>query len=216
MPRVLAVGAHHDDVEIGCGGALARHRAVGDATTILVASASGYDHWREGAIRSSDTARAEGAAGAAVLGAELLSLDLPTKGLVCNHELIEGIERVIVERRIDLVYTHWTGDTHQDHRAVAGATLAAARNLGSVLMYRSNPHASGEPWVPTVFVDIGAYADTKEAALRAHASELRRRGEVWLEQLRAVAVANGAIAGVRQAEAFVPAKLLLPFGAAGL
>lgn len=209
MRRVLAVGAHHDDVELGCGGALAHHRAAGDRVTILVASGSGYDHWREGAIRAPETARAEGEAGAALLGAELLGLDLPTKALVCDHSLIESIERVIFERSVDLVYTHWTGDTHQDHRAVAWATLAAARSVGSVLMYRSNPHASGEPWAPTVFVDVTTSLATKEEVLRAHASELRRRGEGWVEQVRAHAVAYGAVVGVRYAEAFLPAKLLL-------
>lgn len=40
--NILAIGAHFDDVELGCGGALAKHTSSGDQVTVYVATKSGY------------------------------------------------------------------------------------------------------------------------------------------------------------------------------
>jgi LmbE family N-acetylglucosaminyl deacetylase len=42
--NILAIGAHFDDVELGCGGALARHAKLGDRVYVFVATVSGYDN----------------------------------------------------------------------------------------------------------------------------------------------------------------------------
>ena len=45
--NVLAIGAHFDDVELGCGGTIARHAMEGDNVDIFVATVSGFaDHKR--------------------------------------------------------------------------------------------------------------------------------------------------------------------------
>lgn len=209
MTNVLAIGAHFDDIEIGCGGALAWHRARGDEVAMFVATRSDYSHWRAGPVRDRADALAEGQAAAAVLGATLVTGAFPTKGLTFDVELIETVERVIVERAIDVVYTHWMHDVHQDHAALGRATLAAARNVTTLLMYRSNWYVTPVPWTPTCFVDISAHVALKERALRCHAGEVARRGEGWLDHWRNANANAGRQVGVAHAEEFVAIKVLV-------
>ena len=58
--NVLAIGAHFDDVELGCGGSLARHIANNDTVYIYVATDSAYGTYGGNEIRSGETARREG------------------------------------------------------------------------------------------------------------------------------------------------------------
>lgn len=77
--KVLAVGAHFDDVELGCGGTLANHVDQGDEVTVFVATHSGYSDPNQREIRSKDVARNEGVKGAEILGFDLLCGEWETK-----------------------------------------------------------------------------------------------------------------------------------------
>ena len=209
MSAVLMVGAHFDDVEIGCAGALMHHRSRGQRVVIYVASPSNYDHWALGLQRSAEAALSEGQRAARYLDADLIVGDFPTKSIQNGPQLIESIERVITEYRVETVYTHWLDDVHQDHRAVAQATLSAARNVPTVLMYRSNWYTSPRPWSPNVFVDVTPWMEHKEASIRCHTTEVTRRGEDWIAHWRSVSAVAGRSVGVRYAESFKAVKLLL-------
>ncbi len=58
--NVLAVGAHFDDIELGCGGTLARHVQKGDDVTVYVATHSGYSNPSGKIIRSREVAKKKG------------------------------------------------------------------------------------------------------------------------------------------------------------
>ena len=58
--NVLAIGAHFDDVELGCGGTLAKHKAKGDSVFVYIATESGYRAADNTVIRDNDVARREG------------------------------------------------------------------------------------------------------------------------------------------------------------
>src|SRR5215831_16260588 len=70
--NVLAIGAHFDDIELGCGGALAKHKANGDLVYIYVATDSGYSGPGQVVIRDNDVARREGEEAFCRLGADEL------------------------------------------------------------------------------------------------------------------------------------------------
>lgn len=206
--NVLALGAHFDDIEIGCGGALARHVARGDTVTGLVVTTSDYTDYNGVVLRDRETALAEGRAAARVLGYDLVHADIPTKHASFDPRLIELINKVIDERAIDLVFTHWDGDVHQDHQAVAHSTLAAARRVPNLLMYRSNLYRSSRDFTANFFVDITDTMDVKLQALNAHATEVRKFGRGWMEFWTNEARNNGQRVGVRYAEAFHLVKYL--------
>ncbi len=54
------VGAHFDDIEIGCAGTLLHHRKRGQRVVMYVASPSDYEHWAHFSQRSAEVALAEG------------------------------------------------------------------------------------------------------------------------------------------------------------
>ena len=200
MRRVLAVGAHPDDVELGCGGALLAHAAAGDAVTLLVVT--------DGGRGPGDIAerRGEQERAARALGADLLWGGLPDCAVGVDATTVGVVERALQATGADLVYVHAPEDSHQDHRAVASATLSAARRLARVLHYQS---PSTLAFTPTVFVDVTAHLSGKLTALGAHASQVERSAMVEPDAVVASARHWGAFARIGYAEAFTPTRMVL-------
>lgn len=191
--NVVAVGAHPDDIELGCGAALAAHRLRGDQVTLLVMTTG------EQGPQASRSRIAEQEDAAAVLGADLLWAGFEDGAVPDGRAAVDAIQSVVRERAATLVYTHTQRDSHQDHRATAVATLAACRRLSRVLMYEAPTTFN---FAPAVFIDIAPYLETKLTALRAHVSQVLKNGLVDLEALEAQARYRGFQARVRLAEAF--------------
>ncbi|MFE6969977.1 PIG-L family deacetylase [Isoptericola sp. NPDC057653] len=163
--RVLAVGAHPDDVEIGVGATLAAHAASGDELVILTLSG--------GAVGGLVAARHDEALAAAeVVGARLVHLDFPDTHLDPAAGLITAIEDVIAEVAPDRVYTHSVHDRHQDHRAVNSAVQIAARQVPNLWSFQS-PSAT-VAFAPNQFVDVDGFVETKLRMLAAYVSQAHR------------------------------------------
>jgi LmbE family N-acetylglucosaminyl deacetylase len=206
--NILAIGGHFDDVEIGCGGAVAKHVAMGDKVTVLVLTHSEYSNYDGTIIRDKATALREGKAAAEILGYKLICGNINTKAVKFDNELVELINRVIDENKIQMVYTHWDFDVHQDHQAIGKATLAAARKINNLLMYRSNLYLNTQKFTDNYYVDITKFIDLKIEAIKAHENELNKFGEGWLEFWINEARNNGQRFGVEYAEAYQLIKLM--------
>ena len=206
--NVLAIGAHYDDIEIGCGGSIAKHRAEGDRVIMLVITHSSYTDNRGNVIRTKEVADAEGRKAAKILDCELICLNYETKEVNFDYRLIRDIEMIINDNQIDLIYTHWDKDVHQDHQAVGKATANAGRKADSILMYRSNLYMNTQSFNANYYVDISDHLETKFAAIEAHENEVRKFGEDWLEFWKNEAMNNGKYFNVKGAEAFQVVKLL--------
>lgn len=202
--RVLALGAHFDDAELGCGGALAKHARSGDAVALYVATRSGYGD----GVRSDATALSEGRKAAAILGVKLIEGGRETFSLRYEDAFVLELRRLVDGLRPDTVYLPFTGDAHQDHRALARAALSAARHCPNLLMYRINWHDTEEAFVPRHFVDVSGTMGLKLRALRAHASEMKRTKGQWLEWVTQRDRLDGLRVGVRYAEGFVAVRTL--------
>jgi LmbE family N-acetylglucosaminyl deacetylase len=207
--NILAIGAHFDDVELGCGGALSRHADNGDDVFVYVATVSGFANHYNVTVRSSETAYAEAQKAMSVLG---------VKELICGKcktlevEFVDAINveilRIVDEKKIERVYTHWTGDVHHDHQAVARASLHGCRHVPSLLMYRSNWYHSTHEFRGNFYVDITGHWEKKEAAILAHASEVERTGRKWISFFKNEAENAGQRIGVKYAEVFEVVKWL--------
>jgi LmbE family N-acetylglucosaminyl deacetylase len=203
MRRVLAVGAHPDDVELGCGATLLAHSAAGDAVTMLVMT-GGENGPGDGAAVVGR--RAEQELAARTLGARLMWGGLRDCSLTPDAATVAIVERAIAETDADVVYVHAPDDSHQDHRATASATLSAARRLSRVLHYQS---PSTLTFSPTTFVDVTAYLSGKLAALGAHASQVEMSAMVEPDAVVASARHWGAQARIGYAEAFAPTRMVI-------
>lgn len=163
--RVLAVGAHPDDVELGVGATLAAHAAAGDDITTLVLSG--------GAIGGNTSVRHEEALRAAELvGARLIHLDFADTHMVPADGLIGAVEEAVAEVDPDRIYTHGIHDRHQDHRAVHDAVEVGARSVADVWCFQSP--SSTVDFRPNRFVSVDGFVETKLELLAAFASQSHR------------------------------------------
>jgi LmbE family N-acetylglucosaminyl deacetylase len=197
--RVLAVGAHPDDIELGCGGTLLAHRARGDEVTLLVMTTG------ERGPQDAKSRIREQEDAAVLLDAALLW------GGFLDGEVDEGRDAVTVVQDAvakvgpDLIYAHAPDDTHQDHRATAKAVLSAARRMRQVLLYES---PTSIQFSPSIYVNVAAFIEAKMDLLRAHMSQVLKNGLVDLEALEAQARYHGFRARLRYAEAFATDRFL--------
>lgn len=196
--NVLAVGAHPDDVEFGCAGALLRHVARGDHVTILVMTDGGR------ALLDDMSRRVEQQSAARILDADLIWAGFDDGFVPDGPESISVIDDALASTGAEILYTHASDDTHQDHRATAAASLAAGRKLSTILQYET---PSTRHFDPTVFVDVEASLDDKLTALRSHLSQVLRHGPLDLEVIEAQARFRGFQGRVAAAEAFEVARL---------
>jgi len=207
--NILAIGAHFDDVELGCGGTLARHIELGDYVYVYVATKSGFFNHKKKKVRDNNIAKNEAQAAMNILGI--------TKMYVGNFSTLEvefvdtlniDILKIIEKNNIDLVYTHWDGDIHHDHKAVAMSSLHSCRHIPRLLMYRSNWYHSTNEFHGNFYIDISDYLEIKERAISAHVSEMERTGRRWINFFHNEAENAGQRIGVKYAEVFEVVKWL--------
>lgn len=213
--RILAVGAHLDDIEIACGGTLARAIENGHGVKVLIMSKSGYTD-KEGRIqRSDDTAVKEGTNALHTLGIQNIEiLDFPTKDIPWRSDVVNAIDICIADYNPDVIFTHHPFDTHQAHAGVSNATVAAARRRNTVFFYEPiSP--SGRSYVafrPQMYVDIGSTIGKKVDSLREHKSEYNKfGGEDWIEGVHARCGFRGYEIGKKYAEAFEVLRIEMKF-----
>lgn len=188
---VLAVGAHPDDVEIGCGGTLSMHAARQDEVTILTLS-----HGSQGGdarIRAR-----EAHAAAELLQARLILAELNDTMVPEGGASIELIEQAIADIQPTHIYTHSQYDTHQDHRNTYRASMVAARSVGNIFCYQT-PSATVE-FRPGQFIDISDHLQRKLQAIEAYSSQTSLRAYLAPDLIVATARYWGRFAGYVMAE----------------
>lgn len=200
--RILAIGAHPDDIELGCGGSLAKFTSAGAHVTAVV-----FSKGRRGALsdadRSTETRRALETIGVA----DIHVFDFEDTKL---HKDLTGLIGVIEEqtRRIEpaRVYTMFQEDRHQDHRAVFEASIIGCRCVRQVLSYETP--SSYPNFRPTIYEQIGQDLETKVRALLCHESQGDRL-YMQEEKIRAAAHFRGAQVDLGPSEGFIPYKMVL-------
>ena len=208
--KILAIGAHFDDVELGCGGSLARHVAEGHDVFVFVATNSGFVNHNNVSIRASVKAREEAEEAMNILGVKKMYCgNIKTLGVEFVDGLNIQILKIIEDLGIEQVYTHWTGDIHHDHQALARASLHSCRHVPRMLMYRSNWYHSTLNFRGNFYTDISSFWEIKEEAIRAHQSEMNRTGEKWIKFFRNEVKNAGQRIGVNFAEVFEVVKWLI-------
>ncbi|MCU1407220.1 MAG: family deacetylase [Glaciihabitans sp.] len=192
--RVLAIGAHPDDLELACGGSLARFADEGHEVMAIVMSQG--DNGGDGDIR-----RREALAGAESLEIAGISVQDFTDTAMSTEidRMVKVIELAVDLFRPDVILTHSAHDQHQDHHAVHLATMRAGRRSSTILCFES-PSATKE-FAPSYFVDISSYVDAKVAAVKRHKNQ---SGKPYMgaEVLRGAAVFRGSQARTEHAEGF--------------
>jgi LmbE family N-acetylglucosaminyl deacetylase len=202
---VLAVGAHPDDIELGCGGALAKHVAAGDKVAMLVVTRG-----EEGPGRSAQRV-SEQLAAVEVLGVDTLLWGegfLDCRVSLQEFELVHLIEDAIEQVSATVIYTHMANDSHQDHRVVSRCTMGAARWVSTIMAYGG---PSAVSFNPTSFIDISDSLDKKIEALMCHVSQAEASEKVSASWVRSAAEHYGFLCRRPFAEGFEPIRQVVDF-----
>jgi len=201
--NILAIGAHPDDIEFGCGGTLLRYADKGHRIYLLVMSGGGQGG-------DADVRMAEQTKSAGILGVKgLFWGDAEDTRLAIGQDTIQYIEGIMDVVKPDVIFCHFHDDTHQDHRHLAQVVISAIRYIRNVLFYEG---PTSQRFDPTVFTDISDCMEKKRELLNAHHSQVSRTNIEGLsiqDIASAAAVFRGIQGRVKYAEGFSPLRLFL-------
>ena len=199
--KILAVGAHPDDAEIGCGGLLAM---AGTPKHILHLTHGETSKYADGPTRKGEAEEA-----GRVLSAQVHFLGIPGRRVSLDETALLRLIELIRNVRPDFLITHWERDGHPDHQGAHQLVRAAFYLSGAKvdvgvpgwkcrnLLY-FHPFSSAYRFSPEFVLDITPVYGTKLEALRCH----RSQEPFILEQVEAVSRYYGQISGVERAEPF--------------
>jgi LmbE family N-acetylglucosaminyl deacetylase len=203
--KVLALGAHPDDIEFGCGATLLRFARKGHEVYLYIAT--GGELGGDPLVR-----RREQEESAAFMGARgVFWGGYPDCRLPLMAELVSGIEKVIRAVEPDYIFVHNLEDTHQDHRFLASATTSATRYIPNFLFYEGPTTVN---FSPNVYVDVDGVVEDKLELLRKHASQVSKVNvnmpDISILDIAASTASFRGIQGrLKSAEAFQSLRLFI-------
>ena len=219
--RVLAVGAHPDDLEIQCAGTLARYRQAGHDVVMAHVCNGDCGHFYIPAEELAAIRQEEAAAAAAVIGAEVAAVNIGDGDVQAEDEQArQRVVDLVRQAQPDVIITHAPDDYMPDHVAVSKLVFFASF-LASVPQWRTGmdlPHyelvppvyymdtMAGVNFVPDDYVDITATFAAKLQMFSCHQSQLtwlkEHDGMDMLDFITVMARGRGLQCGVRYAEGF--------------
>jgi LmbE family N-acetylglucosaminyl deacetylase len=201
---VLCLGAHSDDIEIGCGGTLLQLKSLYGKLRFhwIVFSAAGTR--RSEAAKAADLITA-GCDKKTVLK-EYRDGFLPYNGAAVKDEF----EAIKAEVDPDVIFTHWQSDAHQDHRLISELTWNTFRN--HLILEYEIPKYDGDLGRPNVFVALDKAVCQKKvdhlfAAFASQSSKPWFDRETFLGLMRIRGMESNSPSGY--AEAFYSRKIMM-------
>jgi len=219
--RVLAVGAHPDDLEILCGGTLARFVREGSEVVMCNAALGNRGSFEHTSEEIAEIRRREARRAAEIAGAEHVTLGF-TDGEVDASDDAQraAVVDLVRDVRPDLIITHSVGDYMSDHNETSKLVFDCSFHATLPLLNTRKPHhdvvtpiyfmdtVMGLGFHPTEYVDVTSTIETKVAMLEAHESQLTwlrdHDGIDVIEQMRAATRFRGLQCRVQHAEGFAP------------
>lgn len=176
--KILAFGAHPDDIEPQIGGTLAKYVSRGaDVTNVIITSTS------TGAA-SNKSRDEEGRRAASTLGASYLSLGMSQNDFQYNRESVSIVSELIDKENPQLVFCVSNKDSHQDHQIVANIVKSATRKNTCSLVYLNQAFPGGVASFPhNFFSDITGFEQKKIESIMCFESQIVKYGEEWLESI---------------------------------
>jgi LmbE family N-acetylglucosaminyl deacetylase len=203
--RILCLGAHSDDIEIGCGGTL---------LTLLQRREQAEVRW---VVFSATEERArEARTSAAVFLARARQADVTVRSYrdgffpYLGAEIKSEFESIKRDFNPDLILTHYRADRHQDHRTISDLTWNTFRN--HLILEYEIPKYDGDLGVPNFFVPLEA--TTCAAKIRHIVESFRsQQQKQWFDEQTFMAILRlrgmEANSSTRLAEAFYCRKAVL-------
>lgn len=207
--NIMAIGAHPDDIEFGCGGTLINHKEFGDKVIyVCMTDTESIDATKGKVIRSESQLKSETQCAADILGVDNIFY-LPFKDLHVpfSFDSVSRLETLIKQYNVDTIYTHWSGDSNQDHISTFKTTMAAARYVKNIYCYEQIPipRHTDNPMRVNSYTDISRSFDLKIKAAECRQSQFKKykaAGFDVSENLTTLAKFRGIQANCKYAEGF--------------
>lgn len=202
--RILCLGAHSDDIEIGCGGTILRLTSLYPAASVrwIVLSADG------------EVRKDEALAGAASFLERAAEQRVDVKQFresffpYAGEQIKEYFEAIKAGPDPDIVFTHYRNDLHQDHKLVSDLTWNTFRR--SFILEYEIPKWDGDLGAPSCYVRLAE--DIVERKIRSICDTFAsQRTKPWFaaDTFRALMRLRGIEANTAFAEAFYARKLVV-------
>jgi LmbE family N-acetylglucosaminyl deacetylase len=199
--NVIAIGAHPDDIEIGCGGSLSKWKSEGVDVTCIIMSC-------ENEIRLNETYKAMDVLG--IPKQSIVIADFKDGCIPHNKEAVSLIDKYV--NKYSLIITHNENDSHQDHRNTSLCAMSAGRKSLSFLQWTTVPFPrinTYENTKPSMYVTIDNYLNTKISAIKCHKSQLLRFSKNWIKLLKNESYNNGVNSNSNFSESFYLKKFTI-------
>jgi len=200
--KILALGAHPDDIEYGCGGTFLKYARRGDDIYFMVLTKGEFGGTPE--IREKEQEEAMKLLGVKkIFWGGYKDTELPNDRIIITH-----IDSIIQEVNPNEVYVNYIDDIHQDHRTLAKCALAATRYVKRVFFYEDYTSNNFEP---DIFVNIGDVLEEKQKLIQVYSSQVAKAYPTKLDMMESVkAIANfrGFQGKVKYAEGFKAFRFL--------
>jgi len=218
--RILAVGAHPDDIEFLCAGTLAKFKEKGAEIFMSYLCDGSMGHFEIPGPELTKIRKKEAENSAKILGAEIQGGMFPDLGIYPDKEARKKVVDLIRVARPDLIITHSPEDYICDH-TITSKLVVDASFIATLPNYKTEhkPHIlippiifmdtlAGVNFLPAEYVDIADFIDIKEKMLLCHQSQYKwlkeHDGIDYVEFMRRVASFRGLQCGVPYAEGFQP------------
>lgn len=218
---IVAFGAHPDDVEIGCGGLLAKEVALGYKVGIV-----DLTQGEMGTNGTIEERAAEAQKAAEILGATWRkNLKIPDRHVDKSEENLAKVVEVIRTAQPKLILMPYWNDRHPDH--VNASNLVTEAHFSSGLRKYQPDQKAFRPremlyyfmnyeQEPSFIVDVTKYWDTKIEAISAHESQFGRRNPMFPTEVNSRFPGKlegrfrhyGSFVNARYGEAFVVRNML--------
>ena len=230
---ILAVGAHPDDLEILCGGTLAKYAKLGHTVVMAHILNGDKGHYTMDSETLAKVRKKESESAAGTIGSKAISIDIPDGQMFSDLGTRMQVMDLIRSAKPDVIFTHSPNDYMLDH-ITTSELVCDASYLASAPLFKTKIEAhdkippvffmdtlSGIDFIPTEYVDVTDCFEAKKKMVKQHNSQL-----VWLkehhnvdilESVEIVARFRGLQCGVEYAECFrqyevlgriVPSRLL--------
>lgn len=176
MENVLIVGAHFDDAELGAGGTAAKLVSEGKKVYKITLTDNVTNFKQKSINVSYESSLSDSARACKELGVIEITDFIPEQ---CNKlkystEIMQRLEKIIFNLKIDTIFFHNDRDMNQDHIEASKICLTAGRHCKNILEYQSNGYVLDMAYYPTYFVDISKFIDKKKKSLGCYSDEHNR------------------------------------------
>ena len=208
--NILAVGAHWDDVELGCCLTLKKLSKQGHKVYCVVLCSSHYTVGEHHGP-TEDEAQERGLQSFELFGAEYIKTEKKENSrLIYDKDVMQQLEKVAEEYEINAVFCHWFGDLNTDHQATWKIARTAFRRTENFLMYQSNSYTDNvDRFTPNYFHGFSKEEySLKTKILETHVGEWAYRQSRWEREIFDRERFWGYSCGQEYAEGFMLGKVV--------